>query len=124
MLNIIIVVILYLGLLYTAINKKKDAFVGILIVLCCLYDYLFIGIGYIIPSSIVGFLKPFQESIILLGCILILLRKKDRLVIRISYREKILIYCVIIPLIISIISSTINGMEFSILISGLRCFFI
>lgn len=124
MLSLIIITLLYFFLFYAAINAKNATFLGILIVLRCLYDYLFIEIGYIIPSVVVSVLKPFQELIILIGFTLIMYRKKNISIIRVTFREKVLVYCVFIPLVVSIVSSAINGMEMSILISGFRCFFI
>lgn len=124
MVSLIIVIILYFGLLYTAYNTQKSAFVGILIILCCFYDFLFIDISYTLPAEITTILKPFQEFIILIGCVLILLNRNNKETIRISYKKLLMSLCVLIPLIVSIFSSIINGMEVNILITGFRCFFV
>lgn len=124
MVSLIIVIILYFGLLYTAYNTQKSTFVGILIILCCFYDFLFIDISYTLPAEITTILKPFQEFIILIGCVLILLNRNNKETIRISYKKLLMSLCVLIPLIVSIFSSIINGMEVNILITGFRCFFV
>lgn len=124
MLSLVIVIFFYFILLYSAYINNKSVFVGTLILLCCLYDYLFIEIGYTLPSTLTTLLKPFQELIILIGCFIILLTRKKIAVLTISFKERLLVLYVFIPFIISIFSSIINGFEINVLITGFRCFFV
>lgn len=124
MIYLIIILLAYALFLYCAIKNKKCLFLTILILLRCYYDYLYIYLGYCLPSEIVFILKPFQEMIILLGCVIILINKKNYLKFKIDKLQEKLLLLIIIPLFISLIISMLLGIDIPTVINGLRSFFV
>lgn len=116
--SIIVAFVLFLFLFISIRNKDCKQFTSIFILLLLLYDWIFICIGYALPSQIVLILKSFSEILIMLF-LLLLLARTGRYVVVEKIDVLIAVFCGI-PFITSILS---GGGFSSLALSGYKDFF-
>ncbi|MDD4781660.1 MAG: hypothetical protein PHT02_13805 [Tissierellia bacterium] len=91
-----------------------------LLIITWLYDWIFINLEYFLPSGLITLLKMYQEFLIAIIFLVILVNTLKRGKATITKLDKLFFYYILLPLSISLVISIANKNEY--LISGIKSF--
>jgi len=116
--------ILYVGIFYSLFFRRNTTLLCFILTYVYFYDYIFIQLGYYITGYQLFIIKSLQEYVMLLILFLIFTRMVILRRIIINKTDLLFFLCIIGPLLINLISSTLSGDSIDSMIRGIRLFYI
>lgn len=117
---LIFLLILYSLLITSYIKKDNTTLFCTLLIITWLYDWIFINLEYFLPSSLITPLKMYQEFLIAIILLVILVNILERRTIITTKFDRLFLFYILVPLLISLVVSVASKNEY--LISGIKSF--
>lgn len=124
LLVVIVLLFLYTTLIYTWIHKMFSVFVGAVLVMLCMYDWLFIELSYHLSSAFVFIFKTYQELIVLALILLLLYKVISHRILLLSEIDRFFWGFIAFPFLYLVIVTLFNFTTLDLFIKGVRCFYL